>query len=98
MNMYLQKFAGNPLLSELPTKSHLSSGSNHDTSSPGKLGESMFQALFLQICCILNFDCMFVLQTLIISSKECNKVACILFTFKKQECNNSSIQVSYMNL
>jgi hypothetical protein len=75
MNTHLQKSAGNSSLSELPTKSHLSSGSNHGTSSSGKLGESMFRAFFLQICCILNFDCVFVLQTLIISTKECDKVA-----------------------
>jgi hypothetical protein len=74
MNTHLQKSVGNSS-SELPTKSHLSTGSDHNTSSSGKLGELMFQALFLQFCCILNFDCVFVLQTLIISSKDCDKVA-----------------------
>jgi hypothetical protein len=47
MNTHLQKSVGNSSLSELPTKSHLSSGSDHDISSSGKLGKSIFRPLFL---------------------------------------------------
>lgn len=47
MRTHLQKSVGNSLQTGLPANSHLSSGSNHDTSSPRKLGEAMFCVSFL---------------------------------------------------